>query len=104
MVDGQAAMEQGDIPGGEALVKCAFAAVPSTPKAATDVCAPMRVLWTQILYQLGRLQDAVGSIREALQCDPNNPDAQLIDQQLAQIIQEQQAAPPEGGGEPPPSP
>lgn len=78
----------------EALVKCAYAIVPETPKANAEACAPMRVMWTQILYQLGRLEDALASVRAGLKCDPENPDAQLIEQQLLELIQQQGAAAP----------
>ncbi len=70
----------------EANVACAYAMVPETPKANTEACAPMRVMWTQILYQLGRNDDAMKTIKEARKCDPENPDAKLIEQQLGEIM------------------
>ncbi len=107
MEEGQITMQGGDVPGGEELVKCAFAVTPDTPGGRVEACAPMRVAWTQILYQLGRLEDAMASIKEARKCDPNHPDAQLIEQQLQEMIgasgqtveapKEEQAPKPERG-------
>ena len=86
MVDAQTAIQGGDVAGGEAMVACAFAITPDTAGAKVEACAPMHVMWTQILYQLGRSEDALAVTREALKCDPNNPDAQLIEQQLKEIL------------------
>ena len=102
MVQGQQAIQAGDVPGGEASVHCAFAIVPKTPAIDKSACAPMRVMWTQILYQLGRLEEANTTIGEALGCDAENPDAQLIQQQLKELMAQQaaQATPaPEPGPE-----
>lgn len=95
MVDAQTLIQQGDVSGGEGKVKCAFGILPNTPQTNTSACAPMHVMWTQILYQLGRLDDALVDIRAALKCDPNNPDAQLIEQQLLELIAQQKG---QGGG------
>ena len=73
-------------------MKCAFVVIPDSQRGRTDGCAPMRILWTQVLYQLGRLSDALVTVREALQCAPDNPDAQLIEQQLLGFIAENEAA------------
>lgn len=94
MANAQAAIQGGDVPGGEGAVQCAFGILPDSPAAATSACAPMRVMWTQILYQLNRLDDAVASIKLALKCDPNNPDAALIMQQLQDILKQQAENPP----------
>jgi tetratricopeptide (TPR) repeat protein len=104
MANAQQVIQNGDVPGGEAAVQCAFGILPDSPAAQTGACAPMRVMWTQILYQLGRVDDAMASIKEALKCDPKNPDAQLIDQQLKDLAAQQ--PPPDAGGQaaPPPAP
>ncbi len=103
MVNAQAMVQEGDVPSGETLVKCALEIIPDTPGAKVEACAPMRNMWTQILYQLNRLEDALANTKEALKCDPNNPDAQLIEQQLAEIIKQQAAAPPPAEGQPAPA-
>ena len=92
MVEGQTLLQQGDLPGGEKSVMCAFGILPDTPRAKTEACAPMYVMWTQLLYQLGRLPDALAAIEKALSCDGNNPDAVLIKQQLEEIAKSQQNA------------
>ena len=53
----------------------------------------MHIMWTQILYQLNKLEDAMTSIKAARKCDPENPDAKLIEQQLQELIGS-------GGGQP----
>lgn len=94
-------MAAGDVPTGEAVVSCAFAVLPDTPNAKVSACAPMQVMWTKdVLYPLGMLPQAMDSIDAALVCDPENPDAQLIKQQLAEIIAQQQAEQGGEGGEP----
>ncbi len=70
----------------EANVACAFAIVPETPKSNTEACAPMHIMWTQILYQLGRTDDAMKTIKDARKCDAENPDAKLIEQQLEELM------------------
>lgn len=93
MVQAQSVVQQaandGDlskVEGAEQTVQCAYAMVPDSPKANTEACAPMRIMWTQILYQLGRNKEAMDTIKEARKCDPENPDAKLIEQQLEEII------------------
>jgi tetratricopeptide (TPR) repeat protein len=89
MVEAQTLLQDGDankIPLAEANVNCAFAMVPETPKANTEACAPMHIMWTQILYQLGRNGEAMTTIKEARKCDPENPDAKLIEQQLEELL------------------
>lgn len=89
MVEAQSMLQEGDaskVAPAEANVTCAFAMVPETPKANTEACAPMHIMWTQILYQLGRNDDAMKTIKEARKCDPENPDAKLIEQQLDELI------------------
>lgn len=94
----QQALQKADVTPEEAIkvaedrAKCAFAIMPDTPSARTEVCAPMHVMWTQILYQLGRLDDAIADNKLALKCDPKNPDAQLIEQQLKEIAAQQKGA------------
>ncbi|MEZ4272652.1 MAG: tetratricopeptide repeat protein [Myxococcota bacterium] len=83
--NGQGLMQTGDLPGGEVQIECALAVIPDTPQAKAGTCAPMYVLWTQILYQLNRLNEASSAIDKALVCDPSNPDAGLIRQQLDEI-------------------
>ncbi len=61
MAGAQKAIEGGDVPAGEKAVKCAFVLLPKTAAANAAACAPMHVVWTQILYQLGRLEDASAS-------------------------------------------
>ncbi len=98
MVDAQAAIQGGDVAAGEQMVQCAFAIIPDSPGAKIEACAPMRNMWTQILYQLNRIDEALANTRAALACDPNNPDAQLIEQQLMELIKQQkEAAAAEGG-------
>lgn len=92
MVQAQQTIGAGDVPAGEAAVRCALAIIPDTAAANKSACAPMQVMWTQILYQLQRLEEARASIAAALICDPENPDAQLIQQQLKELMA-QQAAP-----------
>ncbi|MBC7792537.1 MAG: tetratricopeptide repeat protein [Clostridia bacterium] len=85
----QQAANDGDlskVDGAEQTVACAYAMVPESPKASTEACAPMRIMWTQIQYQLGRNQDAMKTIKEARKCDPENPDAKLIEQQLGELL------------------
>ncbi len=105
MVEAQTALQNGDLAGGEHNVKCAFGILPDSPAAKTSACAPMYVMWTQLLYQLGRLDEAMLNINHALKCDPENPDAQLIKQQLAEIVKQQkeQQAAPGAGGQPAPA-
>ncbi len=97
MGQAQQAIGANEVPKGEALVQCAFAIIPATPAANAQACAPMHVMWTQILYQLQRLDEAAKSNEAALKCDPNNPDAQLIAQQLADMQKQKGAgaAPPD---------
>ena len=83
---GQTAMQAGDIAGGEQQILCGLVVVPDTAQARAGTCAPMHVLWTQILYELGRSEDAMVSIDKALACDDANPDAQLIKQQLTELM------------------
>ena len=105
MANAQTAIQGGDVPTGERAVHCAFAIVPTSPAANTGACAPMHVMWTQILYQLNRPADAAVTIKEALKCDPNNPDAQLIQQQLLDIMKKQgDAATPAPAAAPAPAP
>jgi tetratricopeptide (TPR) repeat protein len=76
----------------EIMLRCALAIIPDTPSARSEVCAPMQVWWAaQVMYPLGRLEDALAAATEARKCDPNNPDAQLIEQQLTQLIAQQKA-------------
>ena len=85
----QQAANDGDlskVDGAEQTVACAYAMVPDSPKANTEACAPMHIMWTQIQYQLGRNEDAMKTIKEARKCDPENPDAKLIEQQLAELM------------------
>ncbi len=93
-VQGQQAIQAGELAPGEDNISCAFALLPNTPQAKTSACAPMKVMWTQILYQLGRLDDAGKAIDEALACDANNPDATLIKQQLQELKAQKAAATP----------
>lgn len=96
-------MNGGDLEAGDRVVKCAFGILPDTTHAKQSGCAPMKVMWTRdILYPLGRLDDALVTIDEALVCDPENPEAQLIKEQL-QAIAAQEAAEAAGGegAEPP---
>lgn len=83
---GQNALQSNDLVSGEAAILCSFKIVPATPRGATEACAPMHVAWAQLLYQLDRAKDALATIGEALRCDPNNPDAQLIEQQLKELL------------------
>ena len=95
MTDANNAITGGDQPGGDRLGKCALAILPDTPNAKISACAPMLVMWTRdILYPLGRMQDGLVSIGQALACDPDNPDAQLIQQQLQEILKQQEGQPP----------
>jgi tetratricopeptide (TPR) repeat protein len=85
----QEAANAGDmskVAGADAQVQCAYAIVPESPKANSEACAPMHIMWTQILYQLNRLDDAMTSIKAARKCDPENPDAKLIEQQLQEMV------------------
>lgn len=91
MVEAQQLIQGGDVPGGESRVACAFAILPDSEGAKKEACAPMRVMWTQILYQLGRIDEAVANTEEGLKCDGENPDLLLIQQQL-QEIQAQEGA------------
>lgn len=70
---------------------CAFAVVPDTKRGRVDACAPMHVVWTQDLYQMGRIEEAVASNDAALRCDAKNPDARLIKKQLAEIMAQREA-------------
>jgi tetratricopeptide (TPR) repeat protein len=92
MVEAQTALQAGDMATGEGNVKCAFGILPDTPGARTSACAPMKVMWTQLLYQMGRMDEALKQIDDAIKCDDQNPDAQLIKQQLQEIIKQQQEA------------
>jgi tetratricopeptide (TPR) repeat protein len=104
MVDGQQAAQGGNIAAAEASVKCAYAIIPDTPGARAEACAPMRNMWTPILYQLGRVDDAVANNKQALKCDPSNPEAQLMDQQLKEVLEQQKAKEGAGAAEKPTAP
>lgn len=95
LVDAQASVGGGDLQGAEGLVACAFGILPDTPRTKTDACAPMRVHWTKVIFEtVGDLEGALVQVRLALKCDPDNPDAQLIAQQLQEMIAQQAANPP----------
>lgn len=87
-VNGQQSMQDGALAEGEAAIKCSFVMVPDSPKGNAEACAPMRVMWAQILFQLGRADEALVTVREGLKCDPENPDAKLIEQQLLELQQQ----------------
>lgn len=99
MVAAQTAVQSGDAAGGEVQTACAFAVVPEKSKEGGQACGQMRVMWAQILYQLNRLDDALTTIRAGIKCDPANPDAQVIEQQLVELIAQQKT-----DGAPAPSP
>ena len=108
-------MAEGDTDSGDRVIKCAFGVLPDTTYAKQSGCAPMKVMWTRdVLYPLGRLEEALATIEEAVVCDSENPEAQLIREQLQAIVAQQQAEaeaaaaagqPGEGGmgGEQPPA-
>jgi tetratricopeptide (TPR) repeat protein len=80
-------MQAGEQAKGDKMIACAFGILPKTSKAQKSACAPMRVMWTRdILYPLGRLEDALKCIEGALVCDKENPDAQLIHDQLRELV------------------
>lgn len=84
-LQGEQSIGGGDLVPGEASMACAFAVLPQSPLAKTSACAPMKVKFTRLLYNLGRLEDAARVIKEALVCDAANPDAVLIKQQLSEL-------------------
>lgn len=92
MVEAQQLIQGGDVATGEKRVACAFAILPESEGAKKEACAPMRVMWTQILYQLGRIDEAVSNTAAGLQCDPENPDLLLIQQQLEELKAQEAAA------------
>ncbi|MCK5687776.1 tetratricopeptide repeat protein, partial [Myxococcota bacterium] len=88
---GEQDLQAGAMDTGEAWINCAMAVVPDTKRGRIDVCIPMRINWTQTLYALGRLQEGLESIQVARKCDPENADAQLIEEQLVGLVAEQKA-------------
>jgi Flp pilus assembly protein TadD len=101
-------IQEGDLAGGKAAAECSLAIIPDTPGPGKVACAQLRVNWVQLQDQAGllttadSLRRAKATIREAVACDPENPDAVLFLEQLDQLIQkaEQEERPP-GASRPP---
>lgn len=85
IVEAQQLIQEGNVPDGESRVACAFGILPDSEGVKKEACAPMRVTWTQMLYQLGRVDDAIVNTKEGLKCDPENPELLLIEQQLQEL-------------------
>ncbi len=86
------AIVAGDIATGDAIFDCAVGIIPDTENSKIQGCAPMRIVWTRdVLYPLGRLDDAIACIEGAIVCDEVNADAHLIRDQLV-ALQAQLAA------------
>lgn len=82
----------GDQASGDATFACAIGILPDTESARIGACAPMRIVWTRdILFQLGRLEEAVACIEAAVVCDEVSADALLIRDQLTEIIAQKAA-------------
>jgi tetratricopeptide (TPR) repeat protein len=90
-------LQEGDTAGGQNAARCALAIVPKTPGPGMGACAQLRVNWVQLQDQAGMLttvtafQAARRTIAEALECDPENPDAQVFHEQLGQLIEQLKA-------------
>jgi tetratricopeptide (TPR) repeat protein len=89
----QKALEGADPVAFDRQAHCALALLPTTHAANVAAGAPMHVLHTQMLYQLGRLDEAAAANAAALKCDPANPDAVLIAQQLSELQKQSGKAP-----------
>jgi len=96
---------EGDVASAQNVAECSLAIVPKTPGPGVVACVQLRVNWVQLQYQAGllmtteSLRTAKNTIGDALECDPENPDAQVFFEQLEAMIQEAEAAAGGGGGE-----
>jgi tetratricopeptide (TPR) repeat protein len=105
MSTAQKALEGSDATAFDQQVHCALALLPITHAANVAAGAPMHVLHTQMLYQLGRIDEAAAANAAALKCDPANPDAILIAQQLSELKKQPgKAAPPGANAQGPAGP
>lgn len=95
IVEAQQLFQAGKGTEGESRILCAFGILPDNEGVRKEACAPMRVTWTQMLFELGRVEDALENTREGLKCDAENPELLLIEQQLLEILANQ-------GGQPAP--
>ncbi len=92
------AIRSGEVDAGMASAKCALGLVPTTPGAGATACGQLRIQWVQIQDQLGLLANstdlkrALETIREAVECDPENPDGQLFEQQLEDYLKQAEEA------------
>lgn len=91
-------IEGGQMLEGENAARCALEIVPLSPGVGLVTCAQIRVKWVQMQYQIGMLatsaslRDAKAIMEKAVECDPDNPDAQLFVEQLeALALQAEQA-------------
>ena len=104
LVTAQGKIVAGDIANGAAAAKCALGIVPMTPGDGAVACDQLRTNWIQLQAQNGllgtveALKNALVTVDEALKCNPDDPDPQIIKQQLEQAIQDQQP-----GAPPPPA-
>lgn len=101
-------VQGGDVQTGSQLAECALAIVPTSAGEGATACSAMHVQWVKIQDELGLLVDGpsisrgIKTVQGALKCDPENPEAQLIEQQLkeflAQVESEAGAGPGASGG------
>ena len=92
LAEAQSKAQAGELEPALKRAQCGFGMVPGSDKGKVEGCAPMRVLWAQVLYQAGKPQDALTTIRDGLSCDPSNADAQMIEQELLQMLNQAAAA------------
>ncbi|MFC1611620.1 tetratricopeptide repeat protein [Myxococcota bacterium] len=90
-------LQEGNAAGFKDFAECALAIIPETPGPGMVACAQLRVTWVQMQDQAGLLmtsQDfkrAKKTIAKAVECAPENPDAQLFMEQLGELLKQAEA-------------
>jgi tetratricopeptide (TPR) repeat protein len=91
-------VQAGDIETGSRTAECALAIVPTSAGDGATACSAMHLQWVKIQDELGLLADgasiskAIKTVQAALECDPENPEAQLIEQQLKEFLAQVEAS------------
>ncbi|MBI3180326.1 MAG: tetratricopeptide repeat protein [Deltaproteobacteria bacterium] len=100
-------LQAGSVEPAKSWAECALAIVPTSPGAGAVACAQLRLQWVQIQDQAGLLtsaaayEKALGTVKQAMACDPENPDAPIFEQQIEELLGQARVA---EGGAPPPAP